>query len=87
MNVLDENGLTPLWVALENGNEDIASFLVQFKCDIDCWSAGPGNCQQTYLHKSLDENNEFIACFLIRSGCDLNSPRKPGKVFFSKDKR
>ena len=82
VNVLDENGNTPLWVALENGNEDIASFLVQFKCDIDCWSAGPGNCQQTYLHKSLDENNEFIACFLIRSGCDLNSPRKPGKVFF-----
>lgn len=78
VNVLDENGNTPLWMALESGNEDIASFLVQFKCDIDCWSAGPGNCQQTYLHKSLDENNEFIACFLIRSGCDLNSPRRPG---------
>lgn len=40
VNVLDENGNTPLWVALESKNEDIASFLVQFKCDIDCWSAG-----------------------------------------------
>ncbi|RWS28105.1 rabankyrin-5-like isoform X2 [Leptotrombidium deliense] len=77
MNVVDANGICPLWFALENENEDIASILVQYDCDTNFWSEGPGGCWQTLLHKALDENNEFIACFLIRSGCDVNSPRKP----------
>uniref|UniRef100_A0A8B9LR24 Ankyrin repeat and FYVE domain containing 1 n=1 Tax=Astyanax mexicanus TaxID=7994 RepID=A0A8B9LR24_ASTMX len=78
MSVVDEKGDPPLWLALENGLEDIASTLVRHGCDATCWSTGPGGCQQTLLHRAIDENNEVTACFLIRSGCDVNSPRKPG---------
>nr|XP_037289089.1 LOW QUALITY PROTEIN: rabankyrin-5-like [Rhipicephalus microplus] len=67
-----------LWLALEGGQEDVASVLVQYGCDTDCWSEGPGGCYQTLLHRAIDENNDSVACFLVRSGCDLNSPRRPG---------
>jgi ankyrin repeat protein len=73
----DSDGNTCLWNALENGNEDIASFLVQFDCDTNYWTQGPGKYMQNYLHRALDENNQEIACFLIRSGCDVNSARRP----------
>jgi hypothetical protein len=39
---------------------------VRHGCDIDMWSAGPGGCHQTLLHRSIDENKEDVACFLIR---------------------
>ena len=39
---------------------------VHHKCDINLWSKGPGNCQQTLLHRAIDENNETVACFLIK---------------------
>ncbi|CAF3398603.1 unnamed protein product [Rotaria sp. Silwood1] len=78
MNVVDENGNSVLWNALDSGQEDIASILVKFGCDSTQWSNGPDNCRQTLLHRAIDENNESVACFLIRSGCDINSPRQPG---------
>ena len=77
IDTLDEDGTPLLWTALESLDEDVASVLVQYNCDTNCWGHGPGNCYQTLLHKALDENNEDIACFLIRSGCDVDSPRKP----------
>ena len=77
LDTLDEDGTPLLWTALESLDEDVASVLVQYNCDTNCWGPGPGNCWQTLLHKALDENNEDIACFLIRSGCDVDSPRKP----------
>ncbi|XP_077996108.1 rabankyrin-5-like isoform X2 [Glandiceps talaboti] len=78
MNVIDENGNPPLWVALESGQEDVASTLVRHGCDTNAWGRGPGGCQQTLLHRAIDDNNEAVACFLIRSMCDVNSPRRPG---------
>lgn len=78
MNVSDSEGNCPLWQALETGQEDIAQILVHHKCDVNLWSEGPGQCQQTLLHRAIDENNEAVACFLIRSHCHLNSPRRPG---------
>ncbi|KAL3858016.1 hypothetical protein ACJMK2_012632 [Sinanodonta woodiana] len=78
MNVFDDNGNCPLWQALDSGQEDIAQSLVRHGCDVDLWSKGPGDCQQTLLHRAIDENNESVACFLIKSGCDKNSPRRPG---------
>ncbi|XP_077510441.1 rabankyrin-5 isoform X1 [Amblyomma americanum] len=80
MTVVDEASSckSALWLALEGGQEDVASVLVQYGCDADCWSEGPGGCYQTLLHRAIDENNDSVACFLIRSGCDLNSPRRPG---------
>ncbi|KAJ7308916.1 hypothetical protein JRQ81_008193 [Phrynocephalus forsythii] len=78
MSVPDDRGNPPLWLALENNLEDIASTLVRHGCDATCWGPGPSGCLQTLLHRAIDENNEQIACFLIRSGCDVNSPRQPG---------
>ncbi|XP_031776150.1 rabankyrin-5 isoform X2 [Apis florea] len=68
----------PLWDALDSDQEDVASILVKYGADTDCWSSGPDNCQQTLLHRAIDHNKEDIAQFLIRSGCDLNAPRRPG---------
>nr|XP_020019082.1 rabankyrin-5 isoform X3 [Castor canadensis] len=78
MSVPDEKGNPPLWLALANNLEDIASTLVRHGCDATCWGPGPCGCLQTLLHRAIDENNESTACFLIRSGCDVNSPRQPG---------
>ncbi|XP_033627890.1 rabankyrin-5-like [Asterias rubens] len=78
MNTPDEKGNPPLWVALESGQEDVASTLVRHGCDTTAWGPGFDGCQQTLLHKAIDENNEAVACFLIRSMCDVNSPRRPG---------
>lgn len=77
VDTVDEEGTPLLWTALESLDEDVASVLVQYQCDTNCWGPGPGGCWQTLLHKALDENNEDIACFLIRSSCDVNSPRRP----------
>ena len=68
----------PLWDALDSNQEDIASILVKYGADTDCWSPGPDGCQQTLLHRAIDNNKEDIAQFLIRSGCDLNAPRRLG---------
>ncbi|KAF3421182.1 hypothetical protein E2986_08653 [Frieseomelitta varia] len=68
----------PLWDALDSDQEDVASILVKYGADTDCWGLGPDDCQQTLLHRAIDHNKEDIAQFLIRSGCDLNAPRKPG---------
>ncbi|XP_014670719.1 PREDICTED: rabankyrin-5-like [Priapulus caudatus] len=74
----DSQGNSPLWKALETGQEDIGSVLVKHRCDTTAWSRGPDGCEQTLLHRAIDENNEAVACFLIRSICDINSPRRPG---------
>ncbi|XP_076244386.1 rabankyrin-5 isoform X2 [Calliopsis andreniformis] len=68
----------PLWDALDSDQEDIASILVKYGADTDCWGPGPDGCQQTLLHRAIDDNKEDIAQFLIRSGCDLNASRRPG---------
>nr|XP_034176394.1 rabankyrin-5 isoform X1 [Osmia lignaria] len=68
----------PLWDALDSDQEDIASILVKYGADTDCWGPGPDGCLQTLLHRAIDENKEDIAQFLIRSGCDLNAPKKLG---------
>ena len=78
MSELDSESNSPLWTALDTGQEEIASILVKYKCDTTQWCKGPEECQQTLLHRAIDENNEAVAVFLIKSGCDINSCRKPG---------
>lgn len=71
------NGDPPIWLALTNRDEDVASLLVEYGCDTNCWEELPAKYSQNLLHRALDRNDEQIACFLIRSACDCNSPRKP----------
>lgn len=71
------NGDPPIWLALINRDENIASILVEYNCDTNCWEDLPTKYSQNLLHKALDQNEQRIACFLIRSGCDCNSPRRP----------
>jgi len=66
MAVLDGEGNSPLWTALDTGQEDIASILVTNKCDTTQWCTGPEKCQQTLLHRAIDENNDAVAVFLIK---------------------
>uniref|UniRef100_A0A914XLN2 Ankyrin repeat and FYVE domain containing 1 n=2 Tax=Plectus sambesii TaxID=2011161 RepID=A0A914XLN2_9BILA len=70
--------LPPLWTALERGDLEVASTLVEHGCDTDAWSPGPSDCEQTLLHRAIDESNEVAAGFLIRSMCDVNAVRRPG---------
>ena len=79
------NGDPVLWEALVSGtlseddsSEEIASILVQNKCDTDFWHQTREGFYQTLLHRALDENKENVAIFLIRSGCDISCIRKPG---------
>ncbi len=78
MSELDPEGNSPLWTALDTGQEEIATILVNNSCDSTQWSRGPEGCQQTLLHRAIDENNDAVAIFLIKSGCDVNSCRRPG---------
>ena len=67
----------PLWMALETGNEDLASVLVRYGVDTDHWEDGPEpGIQWSLLHRALDASDEASACFLVRAGCDVNSPRR-----------
>ena len=72
------NGEPPLWISLEQENENMASILVRHGVDTDSWGPGPDHCSQTLLHRAVDENKEEAACFLIRSGCDMNCSRREG---------
>ena len=80
MSVKDSDGNSPLWTALDTGQEEIAAILVANKCDTTQWAAGPEDCLQSLLHRAIDENNDAVAVFLIKSGCDVNSPRRPGSA-------
>ncbi|KAG8238894.1 hypothetical protein J437_LFUL015179 [Ladona fulva] len=66
MSISDASGNAPLWLALDGGDEDIASILVRYGVDTDSWGEGPEGCYQTLLHKAIDENNQSVACFLIQ---------------------
>lgn len=78
-NLKCSRGDPPIWIALTNRDEDIASILVEYNCDTNFWEEVPSKYSQNLLHRALDQNDQQIACFLIRSGCDCNSPRKPLK--------
>lgn len=71
------NGDPPIWLALTNRDENMASILVEYGCDTNCWEELPAKFSQNLLHRALDRNDEQTACFLIRSGCDCNSSRRP----------
>ena len=66
MFVLDGEGNSPLWSALDSGQEDIALILASNGCDTTQWCDGPEKCQQTLLHRAIDENNDAVAIFLIK---------------------
>ncbi|KAH8350167.1 hypothetical protein KR067_004117, partial [Drosophila pandora] len=74
----DNNGISPLWTALQLGYELEAQILVRHGVDTDCWDIGPNGCMQTLLHRAIEERKDFAAIFLIESQCDLDSARQPG---------
>lgn len=74
----DNNGISPLWTALQLGYELVAQILVRHGVDTDGWDIGPNGCMQTLLHRAIEERNDFVAIFLIESQCDLDSARQPG---------
>ena len=68
MSQTDKNSNFPIWVALEGGQEDIASILVKHGCDVNGWHISPREGYfQTLLHraikvslKSLSEHFVFL---------------------------
>lgn len=51
MSTTDKQGHCALWAALDSGVEYIASILVRYGADTDCWGPGPDGCRQTLLHR------------------------------------
>ncbi|MFH4980683.1 hypothetical protein AB6A40_007392 [Gnathostoma spinigerum] len=70
-------GLPPLWIALENGDFDIAKTMAEYGCDVNGWArSDDGICSQTMLHRAIDLNMHDAAIFLIESGCDVNAVKR-----------
>ena len=50
----DRNNNFPLWVALETGQEDVASILIKHGCDANSWHVSPRDGYiQTLLHRAI----------------------------------
>uniref|UniRef100_H2YXH3 Ankyrin repeat and FYVE domain-containing protein 1 n=1 Tax=Ciona savignyi TaxID=51511 RepID=H2YXH3_CIOSA len=72
VDISDAAGDPLLWIALQNGMDDIASTLVHYRCNTTKWRG-----EHNLLHRAIADKNERIACFLIRSGCETDTPAPP----------
>jgi len=71
------HGITPLIIAIENGNESIAKYLIEHGADVnnlqfpkyDHYYLGD---QYTPLSLAINNGNEFIVKCLVEHGADVN---------------
>nr|CAB3221682.1 ankyrin repeat and FYVE domain-containing protein 1 [Phallusia mammillata] len=72
LNVCDENGDWPLYLALQSGQESIATSLVSHGVDLNGFDEdGKG-----HLHKAILAGDEFSTFFLLNNGCSVNCMTK-----------
>ena len=63
MSQTDKNNNFPLWVALETGQEDVASILIKYDCDANAWHLSPkGGYLQTLLHRAIKVSFTLSPC-------------------------
>jgi ankyrin repeat protein len=75
-NKVDQNGDPPLWVALSSKQEDLATILIQNRCDSNVWHMAPGGYLRTLLHRAIEIKDSAAANFLIRNGADFSRSRQ-----------
>jgi ankyrin repeat protein len=65
---LDDDGLSPLLLALQSQNDSIASTLVDHQADVN----GKTGAGLRLLHSAISHRDSFAALFLIRQKADVN---------------
>ncbi|NEV49241.1 ankyrin repeat domain-containing protein [Wolbachia pipientis] len=68
VNVIDQNGMTPLHYAAKKHNEDIANALIKAGADVNAKDQNG----RTPLHWAAIERNKDVASALIKAGADVN---------------
>lgn len=71
VNHMEEDGSTPLWLALQLKKEKVAFVLVRHKCNLDHVFPGEGGGEPA-LHRAIGLQDAFAATFLIRNGANVN---------------
>ncbi|MBN2652556.1 MAG: ankyrin repeat domain-containing protein [Spirochaetales bacterium] len=72
----DEEGKTPLYLAIELGFDDIAKFLIDIGADPNI----PNNEGQTPLFIASEKNNLQIVELLLKAGADIDSKDSYGRT-------
>ncbi|MEO0202771.1 MAG: ankyrin repeat domain-containing protein [candidate division WOR-3 bacterium] len=78
INIKNNNGKTPLHIAVENEYEDIVKLLLEKNVDVNI-KDNEGN---TPLHKAVKNGNYFIIKELLKFGADKNIKNNEGKTPF-----
>lgn len=65
------DGLTPLYLAVLNGHNEVADFLLSRGAGIDI--VGDLTKNKTQLHYAVESNKTNVAKFFLDKGCDVNA--------------
>ena len=76
VNVADEYGQTPLHLAAENGQKEVAQALVESGAEVNVANELGG----TPLHYAAWNNHKEVAELLIESGAEVNVTNKDGRT-------
>ena len=77
VNLSDKNGIFPLFVAVQNGYEEIAKYLIDHGADVNNIA---NIYRQTPLFWAVQFRHETIAKYLIDHGADVNIADKSGNT-------
>jgi ankyrin repeat protein/L-ascorbate metabolism protein UlaG (beta-lactamase superfamily) len=72
----DRSGLTPLFIALDRGRNNLASYLLNKGADPNL----KGYLNRTYLHMAARSGNLTVANLLIGKGADVNAKDSKGET-------
>ncbi|WP_253299952.1 ankyrin repeat domain-containing protein [Wolbachia endosymbiont of Chironomus riparius] len=77
INIQDANGYTPLYLAIENGYIDIATFLINVgaKVNIEC-----GHSKSTALHLAAKKGHQSIITHLLEKRSNPNALNRYGQI-------
>ncbi|XP_066274604.1 B-cell lymphoma 3 protein homolog [Branchiostoma lanceolatum] len=70
LDIRNYEGLTPLHIAVNTGNKDVVTFLVESGADVE---ATDGKSGRTALFYAVEGNQEDIVEYLLRAGAKVNS--------------
>ena len=69
LNISDNEGITPLHIALEHNYTELVKYLFEHGTDINSKS----NCGRTAFHLAVINNNKEFINFILSNGGDINA--------------
>jgi TPR repeat protein len=84
INAQNDSGKTPLYLAIEKGQRDVAELLINRGADLNCVDQDGF----TLLHRAAESGDIKVAKLLIRKGADVNSVSPVGltPIYFAFDR-